>query len=122
MRRRFAFCVAFATCLISLSDQNKALAQDVYIGQMDGSTMRRPAGGASLPETGGSGGVYIRQVPPGAQPLPPPRVTHRSHAAQVGTRSAKRILPDVGTGVTLAVPASAQDHAFPSVGKGTVGS
>lgn len=120
MGRQFALCVALAAVLLALGGQGAAFGQDVYIGQMDGS---QPAGRAAPSVEGASEGVYIDQLPSSARPATrPARVKQRAGAAQLGKKTARRVLPDVGPGVTLAVPAGSRDRSFPNVRKGTIGS
>lgn len=103
--------------------QNNARAQGAYIGQIDGSSA--PAAG-HMPSPGNAAGpgVYLDQLPQSARPRaasPTRRVVRQKKTARIAA-APRRLLPDVGAGVTLAVPASVRDRAFPNVGKGTVGS
>lgn len=102
------------SCLVLSAAQGQAEAQGVYIDQMDRNDGVRPGS----TETSS---MYIEQMSPTARPRTPRQTNRQKKAAQKLVRAlVNRSLPDVGGGVSLAVPPSELDSSFPSVGKGTV--
>jgi hypothetical protein len=109
--RSFGFAVALTT-LIGCT----YASADVFIQQID----PRVTPGGSI---GGESPAYLQQLPLEARPVPPrPAPVQQRRAAAPApvpaVESARPSWPDIGSGVQIAVSATAPDQQLPSVGSG----
>jgi len=89
------------------------LAPPAYVNQLDNTNF------AAQPQRGTNGSVYVDQLSPDARLVPQKK---KSAARRVDTAREvkKHKLPDIGTGVSVALSRSERDSELPNVGRGVV--
>ena len=123
---RLTMHAGYVAGVLMLAGSATSFAQGAYVDQVDGGAARRTGVMPSTP-VGPPPAVYLEQLPSTARMRPPPppkrRLAARSgrKTANVAPQPPARTAPDVGAGVTLAVPPSRRDASVPSVGRGVAG-
>ena len=110
LKRFFSFVVL--TGLTTAASE----ASEVYINQLDNSNFGTPAQlGADVP-------AYIDQLPSDVRPMTPQPKKKKAVARRATDIPApsQALLPNVGTGVTLALAPAKRDGLLPNVGRGVV--
>ncbi len=88
-------------------------APQAYVNQLD------QTGFGTQPQLGGDGSVYVDQLSPLARPMAQ-RKKSVSHREDHWPAVEKQKIPDVGSGVSLALSPAKRDDHLPNVGRGVV--